>query len=118
MRKPARSRYSAAACSPCLPRMSLWRIRVTSAADIAAAAAKERDRDRGLWKTRRTRLAAVDGYRRPSAGSGWIASHALALLWHLQVTLGQFLDVDVLEGDNPDVPDEPGWPVHVPDPGI
>src|SRR5262249_4861956 len=118
MRKPARSRYSAAACSPCLPRMSCWRIRVTSAADIAAAAAKERARDCGLWKSRSARLAAVGGYRRLAEGPGESAGPALALLWDLQVALGQFLDVDVLECDNPDVPDEPGWPVHVPDPGI
>src|ERR1700689_5385750 len=46
------------------------------------------------------------------------ARRRLLLLGHLQVTLGEFLDVDVLEGDHPDILHEPGRPVHVPDPGI
>src|SRR6185312_10036064 len=36
----------------------------------------------------------------------------------VQLGLVQLLDVDVLEGEHPDVLDEPGRPVHVPDPGI
>src|ERR1035437_1658138 len=36
----------------------------------------------------------------------------------LKLVLGELFDVDVLEGDNPDVLDEPCRPVDIPDPGI
>src|SRR6266480_7035822 len=37
---------------------------------------------------------------------------------NLEVALGKFLDVDVFEGHDLDVLNEPGGPVHVPHPGV
>src|SRR5258708_36560907 len=52
--------------------------------------------------------------RRPGAtnrrGSGFLGK--------LEVALGQFLDIDVLERHDPDVLHEPGRAIHVPDPRV
>src|SRR5215467_6249692 len=39
-------------------------------------------------------------------------------IWDLQVTLGEFLDVDILESDYTDILDKTRRAIHVPDPGI
>src|ERR1022692_1311901 len=59
-------------------------------------------------QARETRAAAEPG---PS-------QKAPLLVGNLQVALGQFLDVHVLEGDHADILNEPRGPVHVPDPGV
>src|SRR5580658_3139324 len=53
---------------------------------------------------------------RPSAEK--LGRKVRLILWNFQVCLGQFLDVDVLEGDYTHILDEPGRAVHIPHPGV
>src|SRR5580700_3753469 len=53
---------------------------------------------------------------RPSAEK--LCREVRLVRWNLQVRLGQFLDVDVLEGDYTYVLDESGGAVHIPHPRV
>src|ERR1022692_174142 len=128
MRKPSFSRYSAASCSPCLPRTSLGCMRTTSGPDIAGGRRAGAAATAELWKSQAgTRAACGRGVL--VVRCRWLdtqltpwrtadASRCSRFFWQLKVALGQFLDVDILEGHDPDVLDEPGRPVHVPHPGV
>src|ERR1022692_2792840 len=128
MRKPSFSRYSAASCSPCLPRTSLGCMRTTSGPDIAGGRRAGAAATAELWKSQAgTRAACGRGVL--VVRCRWLdtqltpwrtadASRCSRFFWQLKVAFGQFLDVDILEGHDPDVLDEPGRPVHVPHPGV
>src|SRR6516162_8322511 len=132
IRNPARCRYSAASCSPCWPRASLAFTLTTSAPDGGGNGGSAAEGRRRLWKEREARPRDVDGRTglsarhdlmpvRPRPEPGPPSGEALLLVvWvgELKVALGEFLDVDVLEGDDPDVLHKSRWAVHVPHPGI
>src|SRR6266704_444191 len=130
IRRPARCRYSTASCSPCLPRTSLaftpHHLRIRR----CRIRRRQADADELLWKTQlggphpwmttpdcqSHRLgcplpAACSGRVQASAHSGCgqglpqrTSGEALLLMvGELQVALGQFFDVDVLEGDYPHI---------------
>src|SRR6516164_1951739 len=116
-RNPARCRYSAANCSPCWPRASLAFTLTTAAIDGGGNAGPAAEGRRRLWRERGARPRDVDGRAGLSArhdlmptrlrGRGQPARSGEALLLvvrvgKLKVALGEFLDVDVLEGDDPD----------------
>src|SRR6266436_3144994 len=133
MRKPTFCRYSAASCSPCRPRASLGCMRTTSGTDHAVAELPRGIGERRVWTGwPATTLpvgsgpAAVSGvwldpaprvrqYRRRSCRDELKLS---GLLGKLQVALGQFLDIDVLERHDPHVLHEPGRAIHIPDPRV
>src|ERR1700730_14010763 len=63
-----------------------------------------------------------DRFGWPEVSGGRVGSGKALLLVvglrELQVALGEFLDIDVPEGDDPDVLHEPRWAVHIPHPGV
>src|SRR6266566_8678429 len=141
IRNPARSRYSTAACSPHRPRLFLaftrtspppttlpdgggcprgqlprcgrpalavdGRSRLSLALALMRGGTAAPGRPGGPMRLPRPRRARDPPRRRPLFGFG-----------QFQVALGQFLDVDVLEGDDPYIFHKTGRTVHVPHPGI
>src|SRR5262249_6808090 len=140
-RSPARSRYSAATCSPSRPNSSLGFIGHHLHTDSARGESALAGRRRGLWmswrdggncgKNRRNCPCRVLGCAGSCLAGPCLAGPCLAApgrrrgAWrrllgvgNLEVAPGEFLDVDVLERHDLDVLHEPGGPVHVPHPGV
>src|SRR6266851_5124033 len=132
MRKPAFCRYSAASCSPRRPRASLGCMRTTSGTDdaaaelheglVSAACGRAGQPRHCLWvRTCRCRWRLVrSGAARASVSAPPRRDELplSGLLGKLQVALGQFLDIDVLEGHDPHVLHVPGRAIHIPDPRV
>src|SRR5262245_47131214 len=140
-RSPARSRYSAATCSPSRPNSSLAFIGHHLHTDSARGGRAFAGRRRGLWmswrdvgncgKNRRNCPRRVLGCAGSCLAGPCLAGPCLAApgrrggAWqrllgvgNLEVAPGEFLDVDVLERHDLDVLHESGGPVHVPHPGV
>ena len=107
-------------CSPCWPRASLSAIRHHLRRRTLPDPARGRPRQsRAVDRREPTAVETVHGGGRicrppdasNAAGPGYLSGTSSS-------ALGQFLDVDVLERDNPHVLHEPRRPVHVPDPGV
>src|SRR6476469_5968613 len=103
---PSDSRYSAASSSPRRPRRSLA-FMSTSATRLRPAHLGGTDGYFAMWETRVWRKGAVTSVAE------------VDVLGQREIFVArQFLDVDVLERDDPDALHEPRRTVDIPDPGV
>src|SRR5215467_10442311 len=122
-RSPARSRYSAATCSPSRPKSSLALTRHHLHTDSARGGMVFAGRPCWLWMSQRDGANCGRSWRncpRCVLRCARRSAQNLQLLGvgDLEVALSEFVDVDVLERDNLDILNEPGGPVHIPHPGV